>query len=243
MLRQTDSAPEATFFIPCLNEEANIQRALETVVGAASDAGLSYEILIFDDFSTDSTLERVAAFQSAHPAVPITVVANRRRMGLGFNYVEGAFRGRGEHYMLINGDADMDREQIVRVLSRLGQADLVIPYLDPDKRSVARRFLSNCFTAAINLVSGQKIRYYNGPVLHQRRLVMRWHPDTMGFAYQAELLTRLLSMGHSYVEVGISNSEQGGRVSKALSMQNLLSVSHSVLQIGLRRLRKVLFHT
>jgi glycosyltransferase involved in cell wall biosynthesis len=235
--------PMVTFFVPCLNEEANIQRALGVIVGAAGELALSYEILVFDDCSDDATLARVAEFQAANADVSIKVVANPRRMGLGYNYVEGAFVGKGRHYMLINGDGDMDQGQISKVLSCIGQADLVIPYLAPDNRGISRRFLSSCFTAAINLVSGQRLRYYNGPVLHQRRLVMRWHPDTMGFAYQAELLTRLLGMGYSYVEVGIANSEQGGRVSKALSVQNLLSVSHSVLQIGLRRLRKALFQT
>jgi len=233
--------PEVTFFVPCYNEEAAIERALGNIVETSERLGLSFEVLVFDDCSEDATLERARKFCADHPAFDIKIVANTRRMGLGYNYVEGAFRGQGKHYMLINGDGDLGTEQMIRVLSHLGKADVIIPYLDPDSRGGLRRRLSKFFTFILNLASGLHLQYYNAPVLHLRYNVMRWHPDTMGFAYQAELLTRLLGLGCSFQEIGIANNEQEGRVSKALSLQNFLSVTHSIAQIVFRRLRRALY--
>ena len=231
-----------TFFVPAFNEEHNIQRALSSILEAAAIAGVEPEILVYDDCSTDKTAEKVEEFGSAHPNLRLVLVKNSRTYGLGYNYVEAAFRGTGRFFMLVNGDADITSEQIVAIVSNAGKADIVIPYLGTnDARKGGRKHLSVVFTALINLISGHKISYYNGPVLHLRYNVMRWHPDSMGFAYQAELITRLLDQGASFVEVPIKNSERDSGVSKALSFKNFLSVGHSIVQIFLRRVRKAIF--
>jgi hypothetical protein len=118
---------------------------------------------------------------------------------------------------------------------------MVIPYLRADPRNLFRRALSRSFVGIINLASGYRLRYYNGTAMHRRYNVLRWHSDTYGFAFQAEIITRLLNEGASYLEVSVDNVEQVGRSSKALKLQNLLSVAHSVLQILLRRLRIAIF--
>jgi len=234
--------PDLTVFVPAFNEEHNIVKALEAICDATDKLELNAEVLVYDDCSTDSTSEVVARFQAKQPELNLRLVRNHRTMGLGFNYVEAAFAGSGEYFMLVNGDADMTSEQIQEVISHLGKADMVLPFLgSQDARKAGRRYLSKLFTSLINLISGYRITYYNGPVLHRRYNVMRWHPDTMGFAYQAELVTRLLDQGASFLEVPIANSDRDSGVSKALSLKNFLSVTHSILQIFLRRVRKAMF--
>ena len=71
---------------------------------------------------------------------------------------------------------------------------------------------------------------------------MRWSPDTIGFAYQAELITRILSEGKSFKSVEIKNQDRLKGESNAFTFQNILSVGHSLLQIFLRRLRNFLFY-
>jgi glycosyltransferase involved in cell wall biosynthesis len=234
--------PDLTVFVPAFNEEHNIIKALEAICDAADKLKVKAEVLVYDDCSTDLTSEMVARFQTRRPEGNVRLVRNQRTMGLGFNYVEAAFAGSGEHFMLVNGDADMDSEQIQEVIKHLGKADMVLPFLgSQDARKTGRRYLSKLFTALINIISGYRITYYNGPVLHRRYNVMRWHPDTMGFAYQAELVTRLLDQGASFLEVPIANTDRDSGVSKALSLKNFLSVTHSILQIFLRRVRKAIF--
>ena len=63
------------------------------------------------------------------------------------------------------------------------------------------------YTAIVNLLSGNSLHYYNGLPIHRRYNVMRWHPDTRGFGFQAYILCLLLGQGATYKEVALSASE------------------------------------
>jgi hypothetical protein len=68
---------------------------------------------------------------------------------------------------------------------------------------------------------------------------MRFHVECSGFGYQAEFLTRLISEGATFKEIPLIAYDREG--SAAMSLRNLLSVTHSLITIALRRLRIVLF--
>ena len=42
------------------------------------------------------------------------------------------------------------------------------------------------FTFLVNLISGYHLKYYNGMAIHLRYNVMRWHPSSYGFGFQAD---------------------------------------------------------
>jgi hypothetical protein len=69
---------------------------------------------------------------------------------------------------------------------------------------------------------------------------MRWHVRTGGYGFQAETLTRLASIGKTYVEVPVHAQDRVTGKSKAISLINLLSAAHSLSEIFLQRLRTVL---
>lgn len=232
---------DVTFFVPCLNEEANVIPTLEVIREAVRQVGCTWEIIVWDDASTDRTVAVVEAYRAAHPQLPLRLERNERTLGLARNYVDAAFAGRGKYHKIVAGDNAEPVADLVAILSRMGEAEVVIPYLRDDIRRPGRRLLSRTFTGLVNALSGFHLHYYNGAALHLRYNVMRWHSDTYGFAYQAEMLTRLLSEGATWIEVPIDNLEAQGRRSKALTVKNALSVGHSLLQIMLRRLRRFLF--
>ena len=76
----------------------------------------------------------------------------------------------------------------------------------------------------VNLLSGQSLRYYNEPVAHLKLNVIRWHSDTDGFGYQAEIMNRLLIEGASYIEVQVPNIDRDSGVTSAFSIKNFLAV-------------------
>ena len=96
--------------------------------------------------------------------------------------------------------------------------------------------MSSAYTFLVNLLSGNSLRYYNGLPVHRRYNVMRWHSDTRGFGFQADILCLLLGQGATYKEVALSAIEQRPGVSSALSWKNLLSVAHTLSDILLRRI-------
>jgi glycosyltransferase involved in cell wall biosynthesis len=234
---------DLTFFVPCFNEEKNIANTLDAIISAISRTTFTYEIIVVDDKSKDLTKEVVKEYIINSDIKAISLVVNKFNMGLGRNYVDISFISNGKYYMLVNGDNAEPEETIFSIVASLGSADMIIPYFGKnDSRSLSRVYVSKSFTFLINLISGHKIQYYNGPVIHKTFNVMRWSPDTHGFAYQAEIIVKVLDEKGSFSEVMISNLDRNEGSSSAFTAHNLFSVAHSILQIFLRRLRTLIFY-
>ncbi|MEW6267015.1 MAG: glycosyltransferase family 2 protein [Thermodesulfobacteriota bacterium] len=234
--------PELTLFVACYNEEENIAATLDTVREALTLTGISAEVIVIDDASTDRSVELLEDWRGRHPGFPMKIVVNKRNQGLAFNYVEGAFLGAGRYYRLICGDNVEPVETLVQVFSHMGEADLILPY-QPDfaGRSWSRQLISRTYTTLVNLISGHHVRYYNGLPLTLRYNVMRWHSNSHGFGFQADMVTRLLDRGFTYLEIPVKAVNRRAGRSKAFTLRNLASVMHSLLNIFLRRVAKSLY--
>jgi hypothetical protein len=93
----------------------------------------------------------------------------------------------------------------------------------------------------VNLLSGHRVRYYNGAAIHLRQNVMRWHSTAHGFGFQADLIVRLLDMGASYIEVPVVPGQRNAGTTKAFRFKNLASVGHTLLEILIRRIAHMLY--
>jgi glycosyltransferase involved in cell wall biosynthesis len=234
---------DITLFVPCYNEEKNIVPTLETIQAALREVSLSFEILVIDDCSKDNTAKVVEEYQASHPQLRLRLHRNKKNRGLGTNYIEGSFMGLGKYYMLVNGDNAEPKEALVALLQKAGQADMIIPYFgEYEARTIGRKIVSRTYTFITQTLSNTKVKYYNGPVLHLRYNVMRHHPDTHGFGYQAELITRLIDEGATYIDVLVPNTDRQGGVTSAFRPGNFLAVVHSFLQIFLRRMRRIIIY-
>jgi len=241
--RPYENSPLAlTFFVSCYNESEHIRETLDTICAAATAVGLSFEVVVIDDGSSDDSREVVREYISAHPDAKIVLRANRKNKGLAQNYIDGAFIGMGKYYRLICGDNAESAESVIAVLKAIGEADCIVPYyVEIEGRSLGRRVLSKTYTFIINTITGNKIHYYNGLAVHLRHNIMRWHTNTKGFGFQAEILCLLLDLGFSYKEVPIVAQEKRVGKSNALGARNLLSVAHTIIEIANRRISSFVY--
>ncbi len=232
-----EAALDLTVFVSCYNEAEYIAETLDAVCGAAAEVGLAYEIIVVDDASRDNSASLVADYIEAHPDRRIILRTNRTNKGLAQNYVDAAFLGRGKYLRLICGDNAEPRESIISVFKAIGEADIIVPYYQSSEgKGLKRILISTSYTGLVNLITGNRIRYYNGLAVHLRHNVMRWHPNSRGFGFQADILCLLLDLGFTYKEVPIIMIEQRRGRSNALTLRNLLSVAHTLMEIGNRRL-------
>lgn len=240
----SDPDPDITVIVTCYNEEALIVPTLENVTGALEEVGHAYEVIVVDDRSTDSSASTVREYMQAHLSRPIRLKINETNRGLATNYIDTAFEAKGKYYRLCCGDDAEPKEILVEVFRHIGQADIVIPYQNQHEvrgKSFFRRLLSNTFTLLVNVISGYKIKYYNGLAIHLRYNVMRWHPSSYGFGFQADMITRLLDEGASYTQIPSSSIDRKGGGSSALTLRNFLSVAHTLLELAIRRVRRALY--
>src|SRR5215472_11094283 len=231
-VEQGEEATEVSFVVPCLNEEENVLGTIETITRAMERVDCRFEILVFDDGSQDNTSGVVGAYQAANPQAPVRLFRNKVNRGLACNFVEGAFQGRGRYYRAVPGDNGELAESLEKIIQARGTADVIVPPL-------RRKIISKLYTHLVNLASGYRLAYYNGNPLYLRAHVLRFHVECTGFGYQAEFLTRLISEGATLTQIPLVSYDREG--STAINIKNLLSVTHSLLSIALRRLRIVLF--
>jgi glycosyltransferase involved in cell wall biosynthesis len=225
--------------VACYNEEENIADTLDTLTAALAEFDWSWEIIVIDDGSTDRTGERVRAYIREHPGLPIICKVNEQNRGLAQSYVDAAFLGKGKYYRLVCGDNVEPKETFVAILKHLGEADMIIPYhVEAKGKALSRRMLSRTYTWMVNVISGRRVRYYNGMAVHLRYNVMRWHTPSRGFGFQADLITRLLDEGFTYVEVPVVAQERTKGRAKALTFRNCCSVAHTLLELVIRRVSR-----
>jgi glycosyltransferase involved in cell wall biosynthesis len=217
--------------VPALNEAQNIEFTYAEIVIAAEVAGLTdYEMLFIDDCSSDTTLQIMQDIAKRDKRV--RVFHNERNLGLGGSYKRGIDLATKEYYMLIPGDNAWPAEGMCEVLSMIGGTDIIIPYIvEAGDKGPIRRFLSRGFTVFVNTMFGLHVHYYNGIVVHRtenlRKLVIR----TNSFAYQAEVLVKLLKNGATYTECGLNTVPRSDGKSKALKISNLVRVWIAIVRL------------
>jgi glycosyltransferase involved in cell wall biosynthesis len=239
-----ESDLDLTCYVSCYNEAVSIAETLDTICSAATEVGLRFEILVIDDCSSDNSVAVVRDYIATHPDYNVLLIANKTNKGLAQNYLDGAFLGRGKYYRLICGDSAEPRETFVTVLKAIGEADCIVPYqVSTAGKSLNRKFLSKGYTFIINAITGNKFHYYNGLAVHLRHNVMRWHTNTRGFGFQAEILCLLVDQGFTYKEVPVHAIEQDQSKSTALKVRNLLSVAHTIVEIANRRLSGIVYRS
>ncbi|MCA3268386.1 MAG: glycosyltransferase family 2 protein [Azospirillum sp.] len=218
------SEDSLAFIVPALNEEGNIAGAVDELRRAAAMAGLAhYEIVLVNDGSTDRTGEIMRGLAARDPN--IKYVENATNMSLGGAYKAGVKVARATYVMLVPGDNEHPAEGLLPILRERGKVDIVVPYvLNPAARGWGRRLASMGFTLVVNLMSLRRVPYYNGLVIHRRALLEKIAIRTNGYAYQAEAITKLLKLGHSYVTVGAVIGSRKGGTSKAFELSNILKV-------------------
>src|SRR5512134_2167763 len=126
--------------IPAFNEGAVIAQ----VVSALAAAGPWHEIIVVDDGSQDET----AAFAGGAGAI---VVRHPYNKGNGAAVKTGIRRATGEYVLVLDGDGQHKPEDACRLVSYLGDYDLVVGARDPETQATGTRRVGN---AVLNWTAG-----------------------------------------------------------------------------------------
>jgi glycosyltransferase involved in cell wall biosynthesis len=221
--------PESiTMMVAAYNEEKHLQHAVVELDNVLKELFQDYEIIIFDDNSTDQTGQ--IADELAKRNHNVKVIHNNKNKGLGYNYRKAIQIAKKEYFSFIPGDDAIKSSSIKRILKDVGSADIIIPFTANTRvRPVLRRIISRLFTGALNFLFGLKLKYYNGIVVHKTNLIKKMNLSTDSFAYQAEILIKLIRRGHTYKEVPMYiNVEEKTSMFK---LKNILGVVLTIIRM------------
>ena len=209
--------------VPALNEDKNLEATVETVSQVVKRRFDEYEVIIFNDGSVDRTGEIAEALakQDKH----IRAIHHRNSKCLGGVYKEGRELARMNYLILVNGKCDITQESLDKIFALCGKADMVIPYTtNTQDRSLFRRANSKAFVWLLNTIFRLNLKYYNHFVLHKKEIVNSIDIWTNSYAFQAEVLIKLIKSGYSYIEIGVTDRFEKGIKSKAFKPRNILAI-------------------
>ena len=216
--------------VPAYNEEKNISGTINSIKQAITNIE-DYEIIVINDCSSDNTGKLIDKIASKDKHVK--VFHNSTNMGLGYNYIKGIRLSTKNYLVLVPGDNEIASKGLVPIFNSIGDADLIIPYpANPEIRPFIRRVISRTFVMLMNFITGINLRYYNGLVVHKKSIISRVKITTFGFAYQAEILSKLIKAGYSYKQVkgmDLKSREHGS--TKIFRPRNVFSVIKTIFFI------------
>ncbi|HDH53228.1 MAG TPA: glycosyltransferase [Nitrospirae bacterium] len=145
--------------IPLHNEEENIEElyaALKSVMDAERN---DYELLFIDDGSTDRTLDILEPIGQKDPKVRL--LRFRRNFGKAAAWAAGFDHAGGDVIVTIDGDLQNDPKDIPKMVSLIGEYDIVNGWRKKRKDPyIIRRFPSIIANWMISRVTGVKLRDY-----------------------------------------------------------------------------------
>ena len=111
--------PYLSVVIPCYNEQENVQTLLERVGAAMMKVGRSFEVIVIDDGSTDSTPALLIEGMKKYPW--LRVIRQARNAGQSAAFEVGFEQARGELIATLDADLQNDPEEIPRLIPLLDE--------------------------------------------------------------------------------------------------------------------------
>ncbi|MBS1982628.1 MAG: glycosyltransferase family 2 protein [Bdellovibrionales bacterium] len=224
---------QLTIVIPAYNESENIGPSLRTTLAACSKLDFEYEIIVVDDCSADDTSAKASQFIQQNPR--LRVVRNEHNLGYGGAFIRGVFEAKYPSCLMLCADDDLTEDSLRGIIEQVGRADMILTYTaNPEVRPLSRQIISKVYTWLLNTCFGYRVRYYNGHNILPTERLKRMR-ITNGFAFNAQIVIRLLRQGLSYREMPMTIKERRSGASSAFRIKNILSVLWAIFHLFLEK--------
>ena len=223
-----DAERSLSIIIPAYNESENIIDTLENITTGLGPHELRHEILVIDDGSTDATAALVTSNLHRFPSVRL--LKNERNMGFGWSYRRGVDAATLDHVVMVHGDNAWGAETLREFFGHVGEADIIVGYTRDmwKSRTVARTLISKAYTMLVNLMTGRRLRYYNGLQIHMSPVLKSLRIESSGYGFQSEVLVKALRRTKTFVEVPMDLIEREKGESKAFRLKNVVDVLRTI---------------
>jgi Glycosyltransferases involved in cell wall biogenesis len=176
------SPPDVSFVIAAYNAEETLRRAIDS---ALAQTGVSVEVLVVDDCSTDATAEIAESYRDA----PVRLIRQLRNRGPAAARNAGIAAATGEWIAVLDADDSVRPKRLQRMLARAqaADADIVVDNLDVvpmDGAGSQRMFRKSHLRAVPELTLATFIK---------SNIIFR---STFNYGYMKPVFSRRFLLGH-----------------------------------------------
>jgi len=221
-----------SIIVPALNEEGEIASAISCLTEVYQGFGLDYEILVFNDGSSDRTGEIAEKLSEEDPH--IKVIHHHLNQGVGVSTKEAVQIAQKKYIAWFSGDNSDTKESLQELIfiAKEMKEDVLIAYVGNSReRRFFRRILSFLYTLILNVLFGMNLKYYNGPSVVSLKAIRGIDFKATGHDCFAEILIKIIKAGGTYQQQPITMRAKKGKKSKALSCKNLINIAGTLLRL------------
>jgi glycosyltransferase involved in cell wall biosynthesis len=196
--------PALSYFFPAHNEEANLRGLVEESLATLPSLAETFEIIIVDDGSRDTTPAIADELASTHEQV--RVVHHPTNLGYGAALRSGFAAARHDHLAFTDGDRQFKVADLGLLIDRLraGGADAVVGYRIRRADPLVRTVYAKLYRLANRIFFGLTVRDVDCACkLFTRASLDGVNVESGGAFFSAELLIKLRARGRRLAEVGV----------------------------------------
>jgi glycosyltransferase involved in cell wall biosynthesis len=191
-------------FFPAYNEEANIEKTVKDAGNILKAYVNLYEIIIIDDGSKDETGK--IADRLALADKNIKVIHHCPNKGYGEALKSGFYNAKYPWIAFTDSDGQFDFSEILKLLEKTNQADLIVGYRFNRNDPVMRKINGWLWTHLNNLLLGINVRDVDCAFKLIKKEVIDTIPHLQserGGMISPELLYKARKNGFKIIEVGV----------------------------------------
>jgi len=207
--------PRLSVFLPAYNEQHNVRTAVESVSAVLERSGLSYEIIVVNDGSSDGTGDVV---REMLPQVDgLRLVEHHPNRGYGGALQAGFSASCGELIAFVPADNQFVFSEIHLLLGEIEEADIVSGWRAERQDNAVRRLFGSGWNLVVRVLFGRLCRDIDcGFKLVCRQVIERVPLQSSGAMIDTELLAGARARGFRIAEVPVTHLARiGGRATGA----------------------------
>lgn len=141
--------------IPFYNEKENIAPLFKELIPVLRSLSVPFEVLCIDDGSNDNTLLELKEQKKIYPE--LRIFAHKFNLGQSAAYATGFIYSNGDIIITIDGDMQYYADDILLLLDKLKEADIVCGVREKRKDSLAKKIPSKLGNMVRNFILKDQI--------------------------------------------------------------------------------------
>lgn len=184
--------------VPVFNELENIKSLNRMLKISFDSAGMDYEVIYIDDFSTDGTYEYLKGV-SVRPNSKISVFLKDGKKGKAYSLVEGFLRAKGDILAMVDADLQYPVTELPEMVKKLKQSDVIVANRIKQNTNFIRKLTSWGFKTVFGkMLFGMNTDVQSGMKVFTRRVfsTVAFYPKSP-WTFDLEFLYRSREAGFS----------------------------------------------
>ncbi len=155
---------KVSIIIPAYNEEKRLGNYLKEIIDYTKKTDITFEILVVNDGSIDSTSKIVTNFRNDYPDNNIILIENTQNMGKGYSVKRGMLEATGNYSLFTDADGSTPIKEIEKLLDivqdkkfEIAIGSRTIKGANVEKRqNIIRQSMGKIFNKIIKSLTGLK---------------------------------------------------------------------------------------